>query len=303
MKLSKEAKIGLFVILTLAATYIVINFLRGNDFLKGSTDIYSEYENVEGLTPSGPVYIKGFNCGSITAIKYNKAKGDFLVKLNIKSDFKVPSDSKTVIYSSDILGGKAIRIDLGTSQVLAKTGDTIIGSVEPDMLTSLIGSVAPLADQIKVLLDNLNTTVDNLNDIIDQETKDDIKSIVTKIEKSALNIEYITSKVKTSTPEFTEVISNLNSLTESLNTSSVTLNESLDNIHSITSEVKEAEIKETIKTLKTLVEKMQDPNGSLGKMMTTDSLHNTINTLASDIDSLIKKIEANPKKYMKLSVF
>src|SRR5574344_828751 len=199
MKVSKEAKIGLFAIIIIAASYTLINFLRGNDFLKKTTNIYSEYENVVGLPPSGPVYIKGFNAGSIIGIKHNKEKDNFIVKLSIKSEFKIPSDSKTVIYSGDILGGKAVRIDLGESDTFISSGDTLQGIIEPDMLTSLIGSITPLSEEIKVLVANLNKTVTSVNEIIDEPLKNDIKGIVSKIENSAENIEYITKKVKTGT--------------------------------------------------------------------------------------------------------
>lgn len=303
MKLSKEVKIGLFVVLILAATFTVINFLRGNDFLKGSTEIYSEYENVEGLTPAGPVYIKGFKAGSIVGVKYNQEKGDFLVKLNIKSDFKIPEDSRTEIYSSDILGGRAIRISLGESDKPVRSGDTLQGSVQPDMFSSILTSVTPLKEQLETLVTSLNKTVDGINDILDDDLRSDVKSIVAKIEKSAVNVEYITQKVKVRSPELTEIISNLNSLTQQLDASAVTLNKSLDDVSVITAEVREAQLKETITNLKNLIAKIQDPNGSLGKMMTTDSLHHSINSLAVDLDSLVKKIEKEPKKYMKISVF
>ena len=49
--------------------------------------------------------------------------------------------------------------------------------------------------------------------------------------------------------------------------------------------------------------KLQDPDGTIGKLMTTDSLHNSVNTLVNNIDSLIQKISNNPKKYLKISVF
>jgi len=48
---------------------------------------------------------------------------------------------------------------------------------------------------------------------------------------------------------------------------------------------------------------MQNPNGTIGKLLTTDSLHNSINSLVTDLDNLIESINKNPKKYIKISVF
>ncbi len=303
MKISKEAKIGLFVVLIIAAIFILINFLRGNGFLKRSNDYYSSYENVEGLNPSTPVYIQGFKAGSVVAIKYNKKKANYVIKINMKGEFDIPQDSRTEIYSSDILGGKAIRVVYGESKLLAKSGDTLRGSSQPDMLSQLINGVIPIKDQINVLINNLNEAITNINDILNESNKKEVAEILSGIRKSVDNIEYISSALKTNSPELSGIIVNLNTLTEQLKSSVTKLDVTLDNAAAISQELKEAELKETINNLKTLIEKLQDPSGSLGKLMKTDSLHNSINNLTNDLDSLVKKIEANPKKYMKISVF
>lgn len=58
MKHTKEVKIGAFVLSVLVISFFVINYLRGKDILNREMEICSVYENVEGLVPSAPVYIK-----------------------------------------------------------------------------------------------------------------------------------------------------------------------------------------------------------------------------------------------------
>lgn len=303
MKLNKETKTGIFVVLTLSAIIIVINFLRGNDLFKSSNDFISTYDNVEGLNPSSPVFIQGFKSGSVVSIKYNKKNSNYAVKINMKGEFDIPIDSKTEIYSSDILGGKSIRILMGTSGTYAKNGDTLIGSVQPDMLQEVLGGIIPLKDRIEELVINLNAAVTSVNEILDESAKSHIKDILEGINSSVANLEYITSGIKVSTPELQDAITNLNELTIQLKSSSTKIDGTLENVEAITGDLREARIKETIENLKSVIEKMQDPQGSLGKLMTTDSLHNSVNNLVNDLDSLIKKIEENPKKFLKISVF
>ena len=64
-----------------------------------------------------------------------------------------------------------------------------------------------------------------------------------------------------------------------------------------------AELDKAIVSLKNLSEKLQDPNGSVGKLLSTDSLHNSVNDLVKDIDELVERITENPKKYIRVSVF
>ncbi len=303
MNRKKEIKIGIFVVLTIIATIIVITYLRGNDFLQGNKTYYTSYQSVEGLSQASNVYINGFKSGRISKIKYNKSTKDYIFKIKIVNEYEIPQDSYFEIYSSDILGGKSLRLILGASLPLYKSGDTIPGLIQPDALAGIISNIGPITDQLTLLVNNLNTAINNINKILDEETQESVKGIVSSIEKSVESIEYIANNIKGSTPELTAVITNLNTLTQQLNSSAVKLDSSLENVTEITEELKEAELKETINNLKTLIVKIQDPNGSVGKLMSSDSLHNSLQNLSGDLSNLVKSIEANPKKYIRIKIF
>ena len=96
---------------------------------------------------------------------------------------------------------------------------------------------------------------------------------------------------------------NLEVLSKGLGESAGEITGSLENISAITSQLSKAELDKTIASLKSLSDKLQDPNGSIGKLLVTDSLHNAVNTLVEDVDRLVKRITEEPKKYIKVSVF
>ena len=104
MKISKEFKIGIFVIVILAASFILINFLRGKDVFNREMTVVSYYENVAGLVPSASVSIKGYKAGTVQDVKYDPATGLFKVSCSVLKQFEVPEDSKMTIYSVDIMG-------------------------------------------------------------------------------------------------------------------------------------------------------------------------------------------------------
>ena len=103
--------------------------------------------------------------------------------------------------------------------------------------------------------------------------------------------------------EMIKILDNFNKLSNAIAQSGDDINNSFKNLNQITSELAEADIKNVIDNLNNLLVKLQDPDGTIGKLMTTDSLHNSVNTLVNNIDSLIQKISNNPKKYLKISVF
>ena len=142
--MKKELKIGILAVVVLAAAFLVINFLRGKDLMNREYELVSSYEDVQGLMPSSAVYIKGYKAGTVADVTYDKSRGCFFVKCSVSKDFAVPEDSRMTIYSADLMGGKAIRIDLGTSDVMVSDGDTLTPSTSPDMLSSLADRFARL---------------------------------------------------------------------------------------------------------------------------------------------------------------
>ena len=106
MKISKEFKIGLFVVTVLTASFFLINYLRGKDIFNKEIEISSRYDEVEGLVPSAPVYIKGYKAGKVTEVIYDTQTDDFVVTCSVLKDFRIPEDSKMTIHGVDIMGGR-----------------------------------------------------------------------------------------------------------------------------------------------------------------------------------------------------
>ena len=122
MKISKEFKIGVFVVVVLTASFFLINYLRGEDIFNREMEVISRYENVEGLVASAPVYIKGYKAGKVTEVVYNPEYGHFEVTCSILKVFRVPEDSKMTIYAVDIMGGSRRFMFLGhTPRALKKS--------------------------------------------------------------------------------------------------------------------------------------------------------------------------------------
>lgn len=302
-RLNKTQLIGLFVVLTLAALYFVINYLKGEDIFKKRVTYYAIFENVEGLTPTSPVYIRGLKVGSVESIKYNNKNWTFTVQLSVKTNYAVPSNSKIEIYSADILGGKSIRVNLGNANTDAKDGDTLSSATIPDMLSVFSSEVGPLKDQASALMKNMNNALDKINTILDAKAQADIAATLDNLNTTLRNAKEISANLNNSSPEITATLKNLKIITENLKTGTEDLNSTLKNANTISKGLSEADLNGTIEELKNLVTKLQDPKGTLGKLMTTDSLHISVNDMVNNLNNLIKKISENPKKYIRISVF
>lgn len=303
LQISKQLKIGIFTLIILVALFFLINYLKGRD-LFGKTNLYfAEYDNVEGLTTTGPVFIKGLRVGFVEKIRFNQDNNLFLVTLSVKSGYKIPKNSIAEIYSSDILGTKSIRIELGDSKDYLTEKDTLKASLQPSLITMLTGELIPLKDKAERLIESMEKTFSGINDVLDDDTKKDIKQTLNKLNATVENIQSITGDIEKSSPKIAPIVDNIGKLTQSLNSNSAKLEKGLDNINTITDSLKKADIAGTVNSLKSLLIKIEDPNGSVGKLFASDSIHTQINNLLIELDKLIKNINENPKKYIKVSVF
>ena len=302
-KLTKLQAIGLFVLLTLIATFAVINFLRGEDLFNKSTTYYAKFDTVDGLTVTGPVYLKGLKVGMVEGIEYDLEKDYFEVEFKVKSKFQLPANSVAEIFSADIMGTRAMRVTLGDSKAFAQEGDTLATAIVPDMVSSLTAEIMPLKDEAIKLMGDLGKTLENVNMMLDSNARANIQGSLAHLNRTLANAASLSSTFKDVSPELKEMVKNLQVLSEGLCKSSADIEGSLANVNEITSQLSKAQLDKTVESLRNLSEKLQDPNGSIGKLLATDSLHNAVTGLLNDVDNLVKCITENPKKYIKVRVF
>ena len=206
MKISKEFKIGLFVVVVLTASFFLINYLRGKDIFNKEIEISSRYEQLDGLVASAPVYIKGYKAGKVIEVSYDREADDFVVTCSVLKDFRIPADSKMTIHGVDIMGGKGIRIDLGSSVEMIEDGGFLLPSSEPALLDGLASGVAPLMDKVGRTLDSLNVTVAAVNRIL---ADGNITRTIAHIERTMADISSVASSLEGKSAELNTFIDNL----------------------------------------------------------------------------------------------
>ena len=93
-----------------------------------------------------------------------------------------------------------------------------------------------------------------------------------------------------------ELSANFNVIAEKVDTTVSGVNDVMDTLNA-------SDLEGTITSMKALLENINDPDGSIGKLLKDDSVYNSVDSLLKDVDVLVNKIQENPKKYIKISVF
>lgn len=300
MKFTKEFKIGLFVVTVLTASFFLINYLRGKDIFNKEIVISARYPDVEGLVSSAPVYIKGFKAGKVTSVSYDPSSDDFIVTCSVLKDFRIPSDSRMLIYGVDVMGGKGIRIDLGISSELIGDGGLLASSSEPSLLDGLASGIAPLMDKLGRTLDSLNVTVSSVNRVLSDEN---IGKTIAHMERTMADVSSLASSLEGKSDELDLFVENLSVLSGKFVSIAENADTLVSDMTTMVSQISAEDLRDVVSSFRSLLENINDPDGTVGRLLTDDSVYDSVDGLLDDIDLLIRKIQENPKKYIKISVF
>ena len=303
MKFKKELKIGVFVVAVLIASFFVINYLRGKDIFNREIEVVSYFDTVDGLAESAPVYIKGYKVGKVSEIEYLASEGNFKVTCSVQKEFQIPEDSKMTIYATDIMGSKGVKIDLGVSEDMISTGNTIDPAFEAGLLDGLAAQLTPMLAKVNNTLDSLSVTVAGINAMLSEANRASLTRTLAHLEKTMGSVSGIARMVDGKSEEISAFIDNLEILSGKLGLMVEKVDTLVGGASDVMHTLNESDIEGVVSSFRELLENINDPDGTIGKLLVDGSVYDSVDELLTDVDMLVRKIQENPKKYMKISVF
>src|SRR5688572_11871577 len=167
MNISKEIKVGLFMVVSLVLLYLGFNYLKGIDFFSSTKKYYAVYHNVDKLMPSNQVYINGYSVGRVSSIQFQQQKNRVIVEMEINSDITL-GDSTVALLNGDILGTKFIQLNVGNIDNPLNAKDTVLSDVArgiADFLTEPVADLQTTLRKLNRILDNLGNNSEQLDEI------------------------------------------------------------------------------------------------------------------------------------------
>ena len=319
MKLSKEFKIGVVVLCAIAAFIWGINFLKGSNIFTKKNYLYAVYPKIDGLIQASPILISGFKVGQVSEISLIRIRdtNKVLVKFLLTEDFDIlgiPKNSIARAISSDLLGSKAVEILFSQEKNLVKSGDTLIAALEPGFKQELDKRIAPIQAKAENLIGTMDSVITVVSSILNAKTRDNLDKSIEGVRKAILTIEQTAYKlddlVGSEKAKISSVLSHLNNITADLDKSGAKIDNIISNLSNISDSLAKAQLKSAIdeadkslKQLNLMITRINQGEGTIGKLAKNDSLYNNLNKSSSDLDKLLKDLRINPERYIHFSVF
>ena len=281
--MTKEAKIGLVSIISLALLYFGINYLKGINLFKPVNHYFVTFHNVKDVTVSSPVYIDGFKVGLVRSIVYDYENTDKItVEISLDDEMKLKT----------LLSGGELHIHLNKYvKDYLKPGATIEGKMEEDMMQSVQEKILP---GVEALLPKLDSILGGLQVLINHPA---ITQSLDHIARTTGNLEASTRQLNTMlSKDVPGIMSDLKVITGNFNEVSTSL-KGLDLATTVNS------INATLANLQLTTDKLNQKDNTLGLLLNDRSLYNNLDSTMINASRLLLDLKQNPKRYVHFSVF
>lgn len=299
MKITKEVKIGIIILITLSIVFWGINFLKGKNIFSKHQVYYALFDEIGGLEETSAVYLSGYQIGIVESVNFLETQvGKIIVRFSIDNSIAIPENSIASIYGADLLGTKAIKIILSENESLHNSGDTLLTRYEGDLLTQ----IAPIKDKVEGVI----LSIDSVLQILNGNSRKNIRNIIENLDKTSQGLNNLVDEEKA---KISSIVGNFNDISSTLNNNNQKISNILNNFDKVSDSLAQIQfnatmgkLQSTISNFNSISAKIESGEGSIGMLIHNDSLYNNLNKLSADLDLLIKDINENPKKYVQISL-
>ncbi|KYG80633.1 phospholipid/cholesterol/gamma-HCH transport system substrate-binding protein [Roseivirga ehrenbergii] len=304
MAKGREFKVGLFAVLMLGSLYIGFNYLRGLDVFSPLNTYYVKYSNISGLNKGDRVILNGLNVGTVLERKFSSdAYNEILVTLAIDNTIKMKEGTVARLAKPDILGALEVQLILNQDgERILESGDFLSGEMDrgitemiteeglsaANSLNSVVKKINDVLEPFASRADTIALAIDNFKHFSDSLTYM-AGTLNSGMEQINLRIEYVTDSIVAAMGGVRPLLDEYTALGEKLN--AIDVESRLMRMDSVLMSTQE------------FMSRLNSNEGTLGKLMTNDSLYNALNSSMTDLDSLFIDLRENPKRYVHFSIF
>lgn len=315
MKYSRELVIGLMFLVALAVFIWGYNFLKGISVFEDERVFYGVYNKVDGLMKSNPVSINGMKVGQVKDVYFDESyNGNIIVVLSLSTDFPIPQNSIARIFSSDLMGSKAVEIKLGDSKERAQSGDTLITGIEMGIKEEVNRQVQPLKRKAENLITSIDSMVMTIQTFFNDSASQKLYNSLESIESTFRHLNHTAYQIDTfvvvEERKLSKVINNIEGVTATLLGNKEKIDSVISNMKTISDSLAKADIpgafenaKNSLAELSAILEKINQKEGTAGMLINDKKLYEQLAETSEALKKLIEEIKANPKKFVKFSLF
>jgi phospholipid/cholesterol/gamma-HCH transport system substrate-binding protein len=290
----EEVGVGALVLVGLVAFTAGLFWLTGRSIGSRGVAAKIEFTNVSGLKEGDPVRVSGVRKGRVSDVRLDRV-GRVIVTLQLDPEVRPHRDASATVASADFLGTKYIDYNPGVSDTLLVDGTPIKGVAE-DQFADVASRAATSANE---LIARMN---EGLNP---GEIATEIRATLQATQRgmaaltSAANGPVV-RQTQMTLAAVERVMARFDTLLGASNPSQTgaRFDSLAANMARLTSRLADATA-----SLKTMLDKIERGEGTMGKMATDTVLYRNMNETLTSLNALLTDLRERPGRYLTVKVF
>jgi len=166
---SKVARLGAFIVLTLAILAVGVFVIGSKEYLFSATyKLKAQFDNVAGLTTGADVQVGGVHSGTVESIELpHKPGGQVTVVMDLERSTHeiIKHDSVASIETAGVLGNQFVAISFGSAGQAEVQNGEIIQSEPPLEMSDLFKKTSGILDSSQQAISNATLITAHLNSV------------------------------------------------------------------------------------------------------------------------------------------
>lgn len=305
MKRRDEVTVG--ILITIAVIVLVLGTLwlaRGG--LRSGYPLYTRFAWGQNLKQGQPVLLAGVNVGYVGDVTLRR-DGYLDVMLRIDDQYSIPKGSNAAVKPVGIFGDVAIALTPPVPLTSASyaSGDTVPPGPPAADFNQILTRMDTIGQTISLLSRSLQTQ------LVEAGTLKDMHKVIVSATALSVQLQSVAAQQNR----------NLSAAVESFRSTASHFDTAVGKVAGVVDSAKIAATLSNVKTssenlarissqldssttqLRVFVNKMENGNGTVQKLMTDSLMYTDARHLLQTIDSLVTDFKKNPKKYINLKIF
>lgn len=293
MKRSNEILVGITATIALLLAVIGSLYLaRGG--LQPGYKLYAKFTWGAGLKQGQPVLLSGVNVGYVHGVEI-RPDGLLIVELRVRKEYRIPLGTTATIEPNGFFGDQLVALHPDKPNPASfSPGDTVLAGRATPSIGDVLARVDTIAGNLSVLTTSLKKEFVEANGFAElRKTVKSADAFMADLSKLASEQNAELTKTQAAARKALSAIDST-----AIDSTLRSFRGAATNLNALT-----ADIGATSAKLNATLEKLNSGPGSMAKLMNDPAMYDDVRRLVTRLDSLTADFKANPRKYIKLSIF
>jgi len=324
-----EVTVGLVIVAAVAVLVGGTLWLQGYRFLGTTQTVRAAFREVGQLRPGNEVKYRGVSVGRVEGIAETPSGGAVVVTMRVDADLAFPQDPVVLLSPESMFGDWQAELSPRTRHPRLE----FMEDSDPDLLPGYaIPDISQLTLQAERIANNLGTITDRIEVAFTEETAENIREAIDNIqdvsrtlsdlvEQQGQAIQDVTAGVQAAADEVgaaaaearvsfeilgeTMEDGDLRGLMDDARVTTANLREVTSTLAEASDDMAStmAQADSAFQRVNRLAARVEAGEGTLGMLLADSSLAVEARVVLENLTELLADFKANPKRYVRLSIF